>query len=85
MTRIPPPPQRVLVEFDYPDHGHFSEVVWATEAQAATLREILARAEAVETIRPEWYVGTPQREPTPFEAFLERLRSAVGAGVVDPE
>lgn len=78
-------PKPVLVELDYADgEGHFSEVVAATEAQAATLREILTRAEAVEAIRSGWYAGDPQLEPTPFEEFLERLWSAVGAGVVDP-
>lgn len=78
-------PTPLLVEFDYPDHGHFSEIVKVTETQAAALREILERAEAVEAIRPDWYVGEPPQEPMPFDEFMEQLRWAVGPGVVDPD
>lgn len=81
-TRVRKP---ILVEFDYAqgDPGHFSEDVEATKAQATRIRKILERAAAQELIYPNWYVGSPQRQPTPFEEFLEQLRYALGSEAVD--
>lgn len=73
------PSMPTWVAFDYPDScQHFSELVWATEAQIAQLRALLSRAAAAGRIGPDWYVGPPQQEPSEFAEFLARLSAALG-------
>lgn len=69
------PAREVIVQFMWPqdDEGDYLAFRIMSEEEIAEVESLLARAEALDLIRPNWYVGTISLSTDPHEAFMKSL------------